>query len=277
MSDTTPGLDRIDTSTAHPARRYDYWLGGKDNFEADRESGRKLLAVNPNIAVAVRQNRYFLRRVVGVLAAEHGITQFLDIGTGIPTSPNLHEVAQSINPAARIVYVDNDPVVMVHARALLTSSEEGKTAYIEADLLDPDRILADPALRATLDLNQPVALTCIAVLHFLPDDIAVLAALRTLLQALPSGSIFALSHGTLDHLPPHQREAMQKELGNVSAHGTTRPRSKQEITVLIAGLGLDLLEPGIVSVIDWRPEVDPVPGGATAEQALCWAAVARRP
>nr|WP_221382495.1 SAM-dependent methyltransferase [Actinoplanes polyasparticus] len=276
MSDSTPGNGGIDTSRAHPARRYNYLLGGKDNFAADRESAEKLLRVNPHITTAARQNRSFLQRVVRVLATEYAITQFLDIGPGLPTANNTHEVAQSVAPASSIVYVDNDPHVMVHARALLTSSPQGKTAYIEADLLDPDRILTDPALRATLDLDQPVALTCIAVLHFLPDDTAVRAALRTLLQALAPGSVLALSHGTLDPLPPKKRAALEKELGNVAAHGTTRARSQADIAALITELDLDLLEPGIVSVVDWRPDVQPEPGGATAEQALCWAAVARR-
>src|SRR5262249_22451014 len=150
-------------------RRYDYWLGGKDNFAADRESGDRIIAAFPTARVAALENRRFMRRAVAHLSREAGIRQFLDVGTGIPTSPNTHEIAQGIAPGARVVYVDNDPIVLAHARALLTSSREGATTYIDADLHRPDEILAHPDLLRTLDLSQPAALMLVAVLHFIPD------------------------------------------------------------------------------------------------------------
>ena len=158
----------FDTSVPHIARVYDYWLGGKDNFAADRELGERTLAAYPNLVFSVRANRAFLARAVRFLAVGRGISQFLDIGTGIPTANNTHEVAQKVTPASRIVYVDNDPVVLSHARALLTSNREGACAYLDADLRDPDKILA--AAADTLDFSQPVAVMLIAVLHFVGDD-----------------------------------------------------------------------------------------------------------
>jgi len=155
---------------AHPARRYDYWLGGRDNFAADRESGDAIAAAFPAIRTAVVENRSFLRRTVRFLAAERGVRQFLDLGTGIPTSPNVHEIVQAVAPESRVVYVDNDPIVLAHRRALLTSSPEGATAYIDADLRTPETILDDPGLRATIDLSRPVALVLVAVVHFVPDE-----------------------------------------------------------------------------------------------------------
>ena len=160
----------IDSSRPHPARRYDYWLGGKDNFQADREAAEAIAAVFPSIRTAARENRAFMQRAVRFLAAEAGIRQFLDIGTGLPTADNVHEVAQGVAPEARVVYVDNDPLVLVHARALLTSSPEGTTAYIDADARDPEKILADPVVRNSLDFAQPIALLLVALLHFVEDE-----------------------------------------------------------------------------------------------------------
>src|ERR1700723_2083155 len=160
----------IDTSRPHSARVYDYMIGGKNNFAADRETAAQVLRHSPNAHTAARENRAFLGRAVRFLAAEAGIRQFLDIGTGLPTTNNVHEVAQSVAPAARVVYADNDPLVLAHARALLTSSPEGRTAYIHADLRDPQSVLSNPAVREVLDFGQPIALMLVAVLHFVPDE-----------------------------------------------------------------------------------------------------------
>src|SRR3984885_10368412 len=191
----------IDTSRPHPARTYDYFLGGKNNFAADREVADKVLAGWPAIRVGVRENRKFLARVVRYLAGEAGIRQFLDIGTGLPTEDNVHEVAQSVAPSARVVYADNDPLVLAHARALLTSSPEGRTAYIHADLRDPASILNDPVTREVLDFTQPVALMLIAILHMIPDDEKPAEIVATLTAALPPGSYLVASHLVTDHAP----------------------------------------------------------------------------
>jgi hypothetical protein len=195
-----PASASIDTSVAHPARRYDYWLGGKDNFQADRDSADAVAAAWPAIRTAVLENRGFLRRAVSFLAGEMGVRQFLDVGTGLPTANNVHDVAQGIAPQSRIVYVDNDPLVLVHARALLTSSPEGVTAYIDADLHEPEKILNDSELQATLDFSEPVALMLLAVLHFLPDGDDPYAIVARLVDALPPGSYLVLSHSTFDPL-----------------------------------------------------------------------------
>jgi trans-aconitate methyltransferase len=267
----------LDASTMHPARRYDYLLGGKDNFKIDRISAEALVAANPRVKTGVRENRRCLARMVAELANAHGIRQFLDIGTGIPTSPNTHEVAQRIAREARVVYVDNDPLVMVHARALLTSDPHGATEYIQADLRRPQDILSAPQLRATLDLTQPVALMCVAVLHFLPDDEAILAALGTMLDALAAGSMLAVTHASYDWMPELERAVLEEELQK-AVHGTTKMRSHAELETLIQQLGLELMEPGLVSTIDWHPGGEPHPEiGVTAADAMCWAALARRP
>jgi hypothetical protein len=170
LSTDVPPSPPFDTSVPHPARRYNYWLGGKDNFAADRESGDAVAAAFPTVRIAAIENRRFLGRAVSFLAQEAGIRQFLDIGTGIASANNTHEVAQSIAPESRIVYVDNDPIVLTHARALLTSTAEGATAYIDADLRNPGRILSDSHLEATLNLSEPVGLILVAILHFIRDE-----------------------------------------------------------------------------------------------------------
>jgi hypothetical protein len=194
-----PGSNRpaeIDTTVAHPARVYDYWLGGKDNFAADREAAERVLAVTPGLRFRVQANRAFLARAVRFLATEAGIRQFLDIGTGIPTANNTHEVAQAAAPASRIVYVDNDPIVLAHARALLTSTPDGATAYLEADLRDPAAILTEAA--RTLDFEQPVALMLIGVLHLVQDSEDPYGLVARYLAALQHGSYLAISHPASD-------------------------------------------------------------------------------
>jgi hypothetical protein len=246
---------RLDTSVAHAARRYDYWLGGKDNFAADRESGDAIVAAFPTIRLAVRENRGFLRRAVTFLAQEAGIRQFLDVGTGLPTANNTHQVAQAIAPQSRIVYVDNDPLVLVHARALLTSSAEGATAYVDADLRDPMKILNDPELQRTLDFSQPVALMLVAVLHFILDEDDPYGIVSRLVEALPSGSYLVVAQATYDPLPPQTVAAL--EAANARGNPKSRPRSQAELARFFEGL--ELQPPGIVSVAEWRAEGEPQP------------------
>jgi len=260
----------IDTTTSHPARRYNYLLGGKDNFQADRESGDELARLNPAIKIAAMENRAFLQRAVAFVA-EQGIRQFIDIGTGLPTADNTHEVAQRIAPESRIVYVDNDPLVLVHARALLTSTAEGRTAYIEADLREPDKILNDPALRETLDLTQPVGLVLVSVLPFVPGDDVAGPIVRTLLDALPSGSYLVLSHATFDTLDP-EVAAQYWEMFR-AGKSDIWPRTRAEFRDLFAGL--ELAEPGVVQVHEWRPRPDATP--RAANEINNWAAVGRKP
>jgi hypothetical protein len=264
--------DRIDTSVAHPARRYNYWLGGKDNFAADRASGDAIAAAWPSAPIGARENRRFLGRAVSYLAGEAGIRQFLDIGTGLPTADNTHEVAQAIAPATRVVYVDNDPMVMVHARALLTSAPEGMTAYLEADLREPAKILAHPDLRATLDFDRPIGLMLVAVLHFIHGAGAGQPIVRELLAALPPGSYLVASNATKDVLPPEIAAVYDRML----AAGQTDiwPRDLAEFGALFEGL--ELVAPGVVPVNEWRAEHEPRPRPTAAEVAV-YGAVARLP
>ncbi|WP_433040388.1 SAM-dependent methyltransferase [Dactylosporangium sp. CS-033363] len=264
----SPWSGRVAIADAHPARRYDYWLGGTDNYPADRESGDAIAAAFPAIRTAVVENRSFLRRAVRTLAAQYGIRQFLDIGTGIPTSPNVHEVAQETAPESRIVYVDNDPIVLAHARALLTSSAEGATAYVDADLRDPHRIVADKSLKATLDLSRPVALILVAVVHFLPDDDKPYEVVADLLGALAPGSFLVMSHATTEGLDPELAAQIQE-----GRHGPGRLRDRDEFARFMGGL--DLLDPGIVSVAEWRAGDEPQPRPAFEEVAV-WGAVGRK-
>jgi hypothetical protein len=266
----TQAQHRIDTTTAHPARRYNYWLGGKSHFAADRESGDAVAAAFPTARVSALENRAFMRRAVTFLTREVGIRQFLDIGTGIPAPNNTHEVAQAIAPESRVVYVDNDPIVLSHARALLNSSPEGATTYIEADLRDYQTILKHSDLIGMLDLSRPVALMLVAILHFLDDADDPQAIVAGLVGALPAGSYLVISHGTADYCSP---ELKAKILG-VMKHGLLVPRSRADFTQFFDGL--ELVPPGIVSVADWRAENEPGPRLTPAEASL-YCAVARVP
>jgi hypothetical protein len=242
----------INAGTAHSARVYDYWLGGKDNFAADRELGDALTAAVPSTPFAARANRAFLGRAVRYLATEAGITQFLDIGTGIPTAGNTHEVAQAAAPQSRVVYVDHDPIVLAHARALMTSIPSGATAFIKADLRDPGKILADPGLHGTLDLSEPLALMLVAVLHFLTEEDNPLGLVAELLDALPSGSYLTIAHLTADFNPEEAAAALE----TVQRSGVTYvPRSAAAVTAFFDGL--DLVEPGVVPLLTWRPDNRP--------------------
>jgi len=256
----------------HPARVYDYLLGGKDNYAADRAAAAEGLKANPNSRIPPRENRAFMHRVVRYLAGEARISQFLDIGTGIPTSPNVHEVAQAIEPKAHIVYVDNDPIVLVHARALLTSGAEGKTAYVNADMRDVETILSAPELRQTLDLSQPVALLLMAIMHFVPDADQPYELADRLLAALPSGSYLALSHLTVDFDPAAWAgvAAVYRRSGVIM-----QVRSRPEIERFFAGL--DLIDPGVVSLPHWQPADDDEVGRPSDAAVSVYGGVARKP
>ncbi|MCU1642521.1 MAG: hypothetical protein JWN03_2796 [Nocardia sp.] len=242
--------ERIDTTKPHPARRYDYWLGGKDNFAADRESADAVAEAFPTVRLAAVENRNFLRRVAAYLTAETGIRQFLDIGAGLPTAGNVHEIAQGIAPESRIVYVDNDPIVLVHARTLLDSSPEGATAYLDADLRDPERILSHPDLLATLDLNKPVALMLVAIMHFFTDDTRPYELVRTLCDALPPGSHLVMSHATNDFLD--DEDLARTSEANLRSGVPFQLRSSAEFAKFFTGF--EMVAPGITSVTAWRPD-----------------------
>lgn len=256
----------IDTSVPHPARRYNYWLGGKDNFAADRASGDAVAAVFPSIRTAALENRLFLRRAVTFLAQEAGIHQYLDIGTGLPTADNTHEVAQRAARHSKVVYVDNDPLVMVHARALLTSSPEvGVTDYVEADLREPGKILQEAA--RTLDFSQPVALMLIAVLHFVADDEGPYGVVAQLVDALAPGSYMVISHATGDYLSAEALESFSRAPARPSF------RNREQVTQFFTGL--ELLPPGVVSSVQWRAE-DEAGTRPSVEDAATYCGVAKK-
>ena len=265
--------DLLDTSVPHSARRYNYWLGGKDNFAADRESGDQIAAVFPTIRTMARENRGFLRRATRYLTAEAGVRQYLDSGTGLPTADHTHEVAQAIAPESRIVYVDNDPLVMVHARALLTSTPEGATTYLEADLLDPERILDHPDVRATLDFDAPVGLMLVAVLHFLADDTEARGVVTRLLDALPSGSYLVASNATMD-FPSATADGGGYTAMLTSGKADVWPRDRERFGAFFDGL--ELVEPGITCVSDWRAEDEEQPRPDPADVGV-YGAVGRTP
>jgi hypothetical protein len=252
MEDNAPtrtgSQSKIDTTRAHTARIWNYWLGGKDNYPIDCEVGDQIRQFHPDIGDYARADRLFLGRAVRYLAGEAGIRQFLDIGTGLPTVDNTHEVAQRVAPESRIVYVDNDPLVLVHARALLTSTPEGATDYIDADMHDPDRILAEAA--RTLDFTQPVAVTMLGVVIFISDDGEAYGIVRRFLDALPSGSYLVLSHTITSPAMPDVDAAV----AFWNEHGTPKLTQRTPEQVLRFFDGLELLEPGVVSCSRWRPE-----------------------
>lgn len=254
-------LSRLDVSQPHPARRYNYWLGGKDHFAADRESGDKIEQLVPNIRLAAVENRRFQRRVVRYLTGEAGIRQIIDIGTGIPGPDNTHEVAQAIDPTCRVVYVDNDPVVLAHARALLSSTPEGATAYIEADARRPESILEHPEALATIDFDQPTAVLLIAVLHFINDD-DIHRLINHLINAMTPKSYLAISHATTDFMSAEEKAKMAAEVAT-GRHGDMWPRAKDQLAELLSGL--QLLPPGIQSIAEWRADDEPQPRPAPEE------------
>jgi hypothetical protein len=258
---------RVDRSVAHSARVYNYWLGGKDNFAADREAAEAALAVRPDLRFAVRANRAFLARAVRFLAGEVGIRQFLDIGTGIPTENNTHEVAQSVAPESKIVYVDNDPVVLNHARALLTSAPAGACAYIDADLRDPGKILSEAA--GLLDFSKPVAIMLVGILHLIEDSDDPPAIVSHLVAGVPSGSYLTISHPASD-LQAEVAVKIEQRLNQAMVQHTTLRRRTQVSSLFD---GLDLVEPGVVTVATWRPDSEMEAASPTS----AWGGVARKP
>jgi hypothetical protein len=255
----------------HSARMYDYYLGGRTNFTADREAVGQVMAAFPAALVAARANREFMHRSTRYLA-QAGLRQFLDIGTGIPTRPNLHEVAQHVAPGARVVYVDNDPIVLAHAQALLQSHPEGSTDYVQADLTDPDTILAAPALCRALDLHRPVALSLNAVLHFITDAHGAHRIVEYLKDALAPGSALTISHGTADFAPT----AANKVSDVYQSVGTSAQlRTLAEVERFFKGW--DLVEPGITMTHRWHPEDPEHPSDIADAEAGCYVGVARKP
>ena len=256
----------IDTSVAHVARVYDYWLGGKDNFAADRRAGEQAIQAYPDIVYSVRANRAFLARTVRYLAKDAGIRQFLDIGTGIPTANNTHEVAQSAAPGSNVAYVDNDPVVLTHARALLVSGEQGHTNYIDADLRDTERILTEAAL--TLDFSQPVAIMLMAILQHIDDAEDPYAIVDSLLSAVPAGSYLTISHPAAD-LAAQQMAQMAERLNKLMAEKVTF-RTRAQVAPFFKGL--EMVEPGLVRVQEWRPDTEM----EAKSPAALWGGVGRK-
>ena len=263
-----PGL-KLDTTVSHSARIWNYWLGGKDNYAVDREAGDKVAAMLPSIVAQARADRAFLGRAIRYLAGEEGIRQFLDIGTGLPTADNTHEVAQRVAPEARIVYADNDPLVLTHARALLTSTPEGACDYVEGDLREPDKILAQAA--RTLDFAKPVALMLLGVVHHIPDTEQAYSIVRHLVAALAPGSFLAINHST----SAVHGEAMEEAVAHWNRVGTPSMtlRTPEQIAAFFGGL--DLVPPGVVSCSRWRPSLTPAGGQPVEVDEFC--GVARKP
>ncbi|MDK0523318.1 SAM-dependent methyltransferase [Streptomyces sp. ML-6] len=272
------GAHRIDTTRPHSARVYDWLLGGKDNYPVDEELGRQIAALSPDTKRIARHNRWFMHRAMRWLAGEEGIRQFLDIGSGIPTEPNLHQIVQGAAPAARVVYVDNDPIVLAHAEALLSGTGEGVTAYLDADAREPDRILELAA--DVLDFDRPVALSLIALLHFVEDGgsegngtgAGAYALVERLMERLPAGSCLVLSQLTGDFDP----ESVEKGVASYAAGGVTLvPRSHRGVSRFFDGL--DVVEPGVVQVVDWHPELNVGELPVETRPVPIYGAVARKP
>ncbi|MCX4853644.1 SAM-dependent methyltransferase [Streptomyces canus] len=259
----------IDTSRPHSARMYDYYLGGKDHFDVDKQAAETVAAVYPGIFTCARENRAFMHRATRVLAREHGIRQWLDIGTGIPTEPNLHQVAQSVVPDARVVYADNDPLVLRYAERLMRSTPQGRTTYIEADVNNAGALLNAPELAQVLDTGRPVALSLNALMHFVTDAQDPYGIVSRLLEVLPSGSALALSHCTPDFDPG----TWQKVTDIYTNAGTpVQFRSQAEVARFFEGL--ELLDPGVTVGHRWRPDEEPI--ASDAEVSL-WTGVGIKP
>ncbi|WGD41345.1 SAM-dependent methyltransferase [Streptomyces cathayae] len=272
MEQQDTGLDtpaRIDTGKPHPARMYDWFLGGKDNYPADEELGRQLVGFAPDIPVMARMNRAFMHRATRWVAGQ-GVRQFLDIGTGIPTEPNLHQVAQEIAPDARVVYCDNDPIVLAHSEALLRGTSEGGVDYVQADARDTAAILEHA--RRTLDFDRPIALSLIALLHFISNEDGAYELVEHLKEALAPGSYLIISHLTPDF---HPEEASRKVTDLYKAGGLTMDmRSRERFARFFEGL--EPVAPGIVAAEDWHPELgEPVPGQEDVRSGA-YVAVARK-
>lgn len=260
----------IDTSKPHSARMYDYYLGGKDWFPVDREAAEQVKKVFPMARTGARANRDFMHRATRHLASAHGVRQFLDIGTGIPTAPNLHQVAQAVIPECRVVYADHDPVVLEYADALMRSSTpEGRTAYVQADVRR-DRVLETREVRETLDLDEPVALSLLALMHFVPDEDGPRELVRSMLDRLAPGSFLVLSHATADF----DGEALLKQVKEIYGKGGTPLRVRDEEEIRSFFDGLEMIEPGLTPTHRWRPDR---PTTMSDAEAFFYAGVARKP
>ncbi|GAA2874136.1 hypothetical protein Acy02nite_32120 [Actinoplanes cyaneus] len=260
-----------DISGLNTSRRYNQWLGGKDNYSAERESTATIVGVLPNMMAAAREGRAVVIRVVRHLVADRGIGQILDIGAGRPLSPNVHEVAQEANPASRIVYVDNDALVGVQHRGVTLSGPDGVAEFVDGDLLDVEAILADEQVRSVIDFSEPVAVLLGSVLHLVDDDERAHRAVRTLIAALAPGSYVVIVHGTFDTLPAAVQAKVQALIDS-GEHGVYRARGRDEVAAFLDGL--ELVEPGIVSSVEWRPAGEVT---TSVADAMCWVAVARVP
>ncbi|WP_327379355.1 SAM-dependent methyltransferase [Streptomyces sp. NBC_01212] len=254
-------------TTAHPARVYNVWLGGKDHYQVDQEAAELAAEANPTIVPSVRANRAFLGRAVRHLATT-GIRQFLDIGTGIPAADNTHEVAQRAAPESRVVYVDNDPIVLTHARALLVSGPDGQTDYVQADARDVDTILHEAS--RTLDLDEPVGLMLVAILQYIKDAEDPWDITGRLLDRLAPSSHLVLSHPAADVTAPEVAESMRIYNERAASHASATPRTQAEVERFFEGL--EILEPGVVTLTRWRPEASDVPD----DTLPMWCAVARK-
>jgi hypothetical protein len=273
MTHSQAGRD-LDTSRPHSARMYDYYLGGKDHFPVDKQAAATVAELFPGIFACAGENRKFMHRATRTLAKEYGIRQWLDIGTGIPTEPNLHQVAQSVAPDARVVYADNDPLVLKYAERLMRSTVQGRTAYVEADATDPKSMLAAVEAAEVLDFDTPIALSLNALMHFVTDDMDPYGMVARYLDALPSGSALALSQVTSAYDP----EAWAKVIDLYVSSGTpAQTRSQEEVGRFFDGL--DLIEPGIVMAHRWRPDEDVADDGEgpTDAEVSMWAAVGIKP
>ncbi|MBC6457867.1 SAM-dependent methyltransferase [Actinomadura sp. HBU206391] len=262
MTDEGRARPKLDTSIAHPARVYDYWLGGKDNYAADREVAERVLAIVPEAPRSVRANRAFLKRAVR-LTAEAGVRQFLDIGSGLPTAENSHDIAQQVRPDAHVVYVDNDPIVLVHGNALLAGT--GSTTVVQSDARDPEAILGHPEVRRHIDFGQPVAVLLLGVLHFVPDDQDPYGIVARLAKAMVPGSHLILSHLTGDSDP----ENAKRFLESVNREARAVVRTREEVQRFFDGF--ELLDPGVVPVDRWRPD-----GPDAMKRFWLWAGVGRK-
>ncbi|MGW8991361.1 SAM-dependent methyltransferase [Streptomyces zhihengii] len=268
--DALAASGRIDTSKPHPARVYDWYLGGKDNYPVDEALARQIMSLDGTAQHVARTNRWFMQRVTRWLAREAGIRQYLDIGTGIPTEPNLHQIAQSVAPEARVVYTDNDPIVLTHAEALLRSTPEGATDYVQADVRDPARILEQA--RKTVDFDRPLALSLVALTHFLGDDDRPYELVSALVDALPPGSYLVLSQLTADLDPA----AVLRGVQMYAASGVTlAPRTHAEVARFFDGL--EIVEPGVVTLTEWHPELGVNETVAPDAVISLYGAVARKP
>ncbi len=267
MIENAGPVNGFDTSVPSVARIYDALLGGKDNYASDRQAAARIVAIEPDAADAARQNRAFLRRAVRYLAREQGIRQFLDIGSGLPSAGNVHEAAQSLAPQSRVVYVDNDPIVLAHARALLVGTPEGRCGYVDSDLRDTGAIIKQAG--ETLDFTQPVALLLLAVLHFVPDSDDPWEIVRRLVDALPSGSYLALSHATPESFTHPASKALLDSVYAATASGGVTPRPKGEIERFFSKL--EMTEPGVVNITAWQS----APGGPET-RTLLYGGVARK-